>query len=71
MPRRIEGVTTQEAFTVHTVDTAPEGARPGLSALRERIGLIPDLAATMAAANRVADVCDPPVDEAFQAQAWG
>jgi uncharacterized peroxidase-related enzyme len=41
-------MTTQEAFTVHTADSAPEGARPALSALEQRIGFIPNLAATMA-----------------------
>jgi uncharacterized peroxidase-related enzyme len=41
-------MTTQEAFTVHTTDTAPEDSRPALEALRERVGFIPNLAATMA-----------------------
>jgi alkylhydroperoxidase family enzyme len=41
-------MTTQEAFTVHTAETAPQAARPALAALRERIGFVPNLAATMA-----------------------
>jgi alkylhydroperoxidase family enzyme len=39
---------TTETFTVHTTGSAPEGARPALSALEQRIGFIPNLAATMA-----------------------
>jgi uncharacterized peroxidase-related enzyme len=42
-------MTTREAFTVHTVDSAPEAAKPALAALEGRIGFIPNLAATMAA----------------------
>jgi AhpD family alkylhydroperoxidase len=41
-------MTTQHAFPVHTADSAPEAARPALAALAERIGFIPNLAATMA-----------------------
>ncbi len=41
-------MTTQEAFTIHTVDSAPEGARAALSALEQRVGFVPNLAATMA-----------------------
>ncbi len=41
-------MTTQEAFTVHTADSAPDGAKQALSALEQRIGFIPNLAATMA-----------------------
>jgi len=35
-------------FPIHTVDTAPETARPLLRALREAVGMIPNLAAGMA-----------------------
>jgi AhpD family alkylhydroperoxidase len=41
-------MTTRQAFPVHTADSAPEAARPALAALAERIGFIPNLAATMA-----------------------
>lgn len=35
-------------FTIHTVKSAPEGAKPILEQLQERIGFVPNLAATMA-----------------------
>jgi alkylhydroperoxidase family enzyme len=41
-------MTTREAFAVHTLDSAPDAARPALSELEQRIGFIPNLAATMA-----------------------
>lgn len=41
-------MTTRQAFPVHTADSAPDAARPALAALAERIGFIPNLAATMA-----------------------
>ncbi len=44
-------------FTIHTIESAPESARPILKQLKERIGFVPNLAATMAGA--------PPVLEAF------
>jgi alkylhydroperoxidase family enzyme len=37
-------------FTIHTPETAPDGARDGLAALEQRIGFIPNLAATIAGA---------------------
>jgi AhpD family alkylhydroperoxidase len=41
-------MTTQQQFQVHTLDSAPDAARPALTALEQRIGFIPNLAATMA-----------------------
>jgi uncharacterized peroxidase-related enzyme len=35
-------------YEVHTIDTAPEGSRPFLQTLQEKLGLIPNLAAAMA-----------------------
>ena len=35
-------------FTIHTTETAPEGSRAALAAIRERIGFVPNLAATIA-----------------------
>ena len=35
-------------YPVHTLDTAPEKSRPALSALKQNLGLVPNLAATMA-----------------------
>ena len=35
-------------FPIHTVDTAPEASRPLLLALRQAVGMIPNLAAGMA-----------------------
>jgi uncharacterized peroxidase-related enzyme len=35
-------------FTVHTIETAPAGSKPALQKLRESVGMIPNLAATMA-----------------------
>jgi alkylhydroperoxidase family enzyme len=35
-------------YPVHSIDTAPEGAKQSLAALRQAFGLIPNLAATMA-----------------------
>jgi uncharacterized peroxidase-related enzyme len=37
-------------FKVHTIDSAPEGARGLLQGLNDRIGFVPNLAATMAGA---------------------
>jgi alkylhydroperoxidase family enzyme len=37
-----------QAFRIHTIDSAPEGARPGLQALQKNFGFIPNAAATMA-----------------------
>lgn len=34
-------------YLLHTIDTAPEGAREPLHELRKRVGMIPNLAATM------------------------
>ncbi|WP_328470796.1 carboxymuconolactone decarboxylase family protein [Actinoplanes sp. NBC_00393] len=35
-------------MTTYPIDTAPEGSRPALAALRGALGLVPNLAATMA-----------------------
>jgi hypothetical protein len=35
-------------FTIHTVDTAPPDSRAALEALRQEVGFLPNLAATMA-----------------------
>jgi alkylhydroperoxidase family enzyme len=35
-------------FPLHTVDTAPDGAKQSLEGLRQAMGLVPNLAATMA-----------------------
>lgn len=35
-------------FTIHSIKSAPEGARPILQQLQERVGFVPNLAATMA-----------------------
>lgn len=39
---------TRPHFAVHTLDTAPEKSRPALEGLKQRFGLVPNLAATMA-----------------------
>jgi alkylhydroperoxidase family enzyme len=36
------------SYPIHTVDSAPEGARQALAGLRQAFGLVPNLAATMA-----------------------
>ncbi len=35
-------------FTVHTIESAPEGSKPALQKLKDDVGLIPNLAAVMA-----------------------
>ncbi|MFI5891703.1 carboxymuconolactone decarboxylase family protein [Actinoplanes sp. NPDC051513] len=35
-------------YPIHTVETAPEGSRPALQRLNDALGLVPNLAATMA-----------------------
>jgi uncharacterized peroxidase-related enzyme len=35
-------------YPVHTIDTAPDGAKQALTGLRQAFGLVPNLAATMA-----------------------
>jgi len=35
-------------YPIHTVETAPDGSKPALEGLRQVLGLIPNLAATMA-----------------------
>jgi alkylhydroperoxidase family enzyme len=35
-------------FTIHTQETAPEGSREALGAIHERLGFVPNLAATIA-----------------------
>jgi uncharacterized peroxidase-related enzyme len=44
-------------FTIHTLESAPESARPILEMLKDRVGFVPNVAATMAGS--------PPVLEAF------
>ncbi|HWM04100.1 MAG TPA: hypothetical protein VNP92_17335 [Actinophytocola sp.] len=41
---------TASTFPVHTQDSAPDGSRAALDALEQRVGFIPNLAATMAGA---------------------
>jgi alkylhydroperoxidase family enzyme len=36
-------------YPIHTIDSAPEGSRQALAGLRQAFGLVPNLAATMAA----------------------
>ena len=36
------------SYPIHTVETAPEGSKPALAGLKQALGLIPNLAATMA-----------------------
>ncbi len=36
------------AFQVHTIESAPDGSKPALEALKRGIGMIPNLAAAMA-----------------------
>jgi uncharacterized peroxidase-related enzyme len=40
-------------FTIHTLETAPESARPLLEQLEQRLGFVPNLAATMAESPRM------------------
>ena len=35
-------------FTIHTIDSAPSDSRAALEALRQEVGFLPNLAATMA-----------------------
>lgn len=35
-------------FTIHTISSAPDGAKPIMQQLQERVGFVPNLAATMA-----------------------
>jgi uncharacterized peroxidase-related enzyme len=42
-----KGVKTME-FTIHTLQSVPEGSRPSLEELEARVGFIPNLAATIA-----------------------
>jgi AhpD family alkylhydroperoxidase len=35
-------------YKVHTIESAPEGSRPALQGLKQNVGLVPNLAATMA-----------------------
>src|SRR5215468_4060504 len=35
-------------FTVHTIESVPEGSKPALRKLKDNVGLIPNLAAVMA-----------------------
>jgi alkylhydroperoxidase family enzyme len=46
-------------YPIHTVESAPEGAKPALQALQGAFGLVPNLAATMASS--------PPLVNAFVA----
>jgi alkylhydroperoxidase family enzyme len=43
--RMVEGMHT---FPIHTIETAPDGSKSALQGLRQGLGLIPNLAATMA-----------------------
>lgn len=40
--------THLDTFRIHTLDTAPEPSRPGLQGLKQAIGFVPNVAATMA-----------------------
>ena len=40
-------------FTIHTIESAPEGSKPILQQLKQNIGFVPNLAATMANAPTV------------------
>ena len=42
-------------YEVHTLETAPEGSRPALERLNEDVGVIPNLAATMAESPTLID----------------
>jgi alkylhydroperoxidase family enzyme len=37
-----------DTYPIHTLDTAPDGSKPALQGLQKALGLIPNLAATMA-----------------------
>lgn len=39
---------TQSDYRVHSIDTAPEGSKQALRGLQQAVGLVPNLAATMA-----------------------
>jgi uncharacterized peroxidase-related enzyme len=43
----ILGDKKMSKFTVHTLETAPAASRPVLEKLKEKVGIIPNLAATM------------------------
>jgi uncharacterized peroxidase-related enzyme len=42
-------------YKVHTLETAPEGSKPALERLNESVGVIPNLAATMAESPTLID----------------
>ena len=42
-------------YKVHTLETAPEGAKPALERLKESVGVIPNLAAAMAESPTLID----------------
>ena len=46
--RRASTLELMSTYPIHTIETAPEGSRPALAGLRQALGLIPNLAATMA-----------------------
>lgn len=41
-------LTHQDTFRIHTLESAPEQSRPGLQGLKQAIGFLPNVAATMA-----------------------
>jgi uncharacterized peroxidase-related enzyme len=43
-----KGNALMSNFTIHTIQSAPESAKPLLEQLQERVGFVPNLAATMA-----------------------
>jgi alkylhydroperoxidase family enzyme len=44
----VSGGTSMHTYRIHTPDSAPEASRPALQGLRQAVGLVPNLAATMA-----------------------
>jgi uncharacterized peroxidase-related enzyme len=46
--RQRKETVTMTKFTVHTIESAPEGSKPALQKLKDGVGLIPNLAAVMA-----------------------
>jgi uncharacterized peroxidase-related enzyme len=54
-PQRKETIIMSK-FTVHTIESAPEGSKPALQKLKASVGLIPNLAAVMANAPALIEV---------------
>ena len=42
-------------YAVHTIDSAPEKSRPALQGLKQKLGMVPNLAATMAESPTLVD----------------